>query len=525
MLIGPLGYYRLSQGDLLHGLSELGITLLLFMVGLDLDLSQIKKTGKAALLAGIGQVLFTVLIGFGILKLLGFENISAWYIALALTFSSTIIVIKLLNDKKDLQALYSKLAIGILLVQDLAAILALIFLTSAGSGDTTGPFWESLFFTLVKTGVLAVIVIWHSIHIFPKILRYIGKSDELLLIFSIAWALGFSALVSQPFIGLNLEIGGFLAGLALANSAAHFQISARVKSLRDFFVIIFFTVLGSQIVLYNIADLVTPTIVLSLFVLIGNPLIIIIILGVLGFKPRTGFMTGITLAQISEFSLILMALGLKLGHVTQGDVGLVTMVGITTIAISSYMIQHSEKIYHLTQSVLVFFDFRKGKAEKSLKEIKLNNHIILVGVHRLGGHIVDSLIKHKYDFVLVDHNPEIIEHYEQLGIYAICGDIADSYIQDLAKIDKAKLIISTVPDLNDNLTLIESIRAQNKHTKLIFTAQDEAEALYLYEKKVDYALLPHFIGSLHLAKILEDKKGFTSLKELKLRHLKALEYK
>jgi Kef-type K+ transport system membrane component KefB len=523
VIIGPLGYYRLSEGDVLRGLSELGITLLLFMVGLDLDIAQLKKTGKAAILAGLGQIVFTCLIGFGILKLLGFGNTASWYIALALTFSSTIIVVKLLNDKKDLQSLYGKLAVGVFLVQDIAAIFALIFLTSlSGVNAANTPLWENGLMTLVKIGVLAVIVGWHSVKVFPRILRYIGKSDELLLIFTLAWALGFSSFVSLPFIGLNLEIGGFLAGLALANTAVHHQISARIKSLRDFFIIIFFIVLGSQLVFFNIAEMLTPTIILALFVLIGNPLIILIILATMGYKPRTAFLTGVTVAQISEFSLILMALGAKLGHVNQTEVGIVTMIGVVTFAVSSYMILYADKLYHLLQPLIQKFDFRKGKAEKGLHEISLRNHIILVGAHRLGSHIIDTLIKQKLDFVIIDHNPEVTEHYESLGLNAICGDISDAYIQELAHADKAKLIISTVPNFHDNLTLVENIKAKKLKTKLIFAAQDEEEALYLYDKNIDYVLLPHFIGGIHLAKILEDRSNFASLKQLKQNHLKTL---
>lgn len=523
MIIGPLGYYRLSEGDVLKGLSELGITLLLFMVGLDLDIGQLKKTGKAAIMAGLGQIVFTCLIGFGILKLLGFGTTASWYIALALTFSSTIIVVKLLNDKKDLQSLYGKLAVGIFLVQDIAAIFALIFLTSlSGNNASDAPLWESALMTFVKIGVLAVIVGWHSVKVFPRILRYIGKSDELLLIFALAWALGFSSFVSLPFIGLNLEIGGFLAGLALANTAVHNQISARIKSLRDFFIIIFFIVLGSQLVFFNIAEMLTPTIILALFVLIGNPLIILIILATMGYKPRTAFLTGVTVAQISEFSLILMALGSKLGHVNQTEVGIVTMIGVTTFAVSSYMILYADKLYHILQPLIQKLDFRKGTAEKGLHEVQLRNHIVLVGAHRLGSHIIDTLMKQKLDFVIIDHNPEVTEHYEKLGLNAICGDISDSYIQELAHTDKAKLIISTVPDFHDNLALIESIKAKKLKTKLIFAAQDEEEALYLYNKNIDYVLLPHFIGGIHLAKILEDRTNFASLKQLKQNHLKTL---
>ncbi len=523
IIIGPMGFHRLQDGDVLQGLSELGITLLLFMIGLELDISGLKRMGKIALLAGLGQIIFTALAGFTLIYFLGFDIVPAWYIALALTFSSGIIAVKLLNEKKDMQSLYGKLAIGILLMQDMAIMITLISLSSINSGDGSVPAWEHIFFTIIKTGVLAVIVIWNSLKVFPRILKYIGKSDELLLVFALAWALGFSAFASLPFIGLNLEVGGFLAGIALANTAVHYQISSRIKSLRDFFLILFLISLGSQLVLTDISHLTFPIIALSVLVLVGNPLIIVFVLGILGYKPRTSLMTGLTLAQVSEFSLIIMGLGYKLGHLNQSHVSLVIMVAVISMIISSYMVRHAQVIHRTLQPVLAWFDFRKGKAEKSLRDVHLTNHIILVGAHRLGAHLINVLAKKREDFVIVDHNPEIVEQFEKQGWMAICGDIADSYIQDLANIEKAKLVISTVPDIHDNLTLIESIQLKNPKAKLIFTAQDEAEALLLYGKKIDYALLPLFVGGNHLAKILQDKNGIASLKKLKTDHLKTLQ--
>lgn len=522
VIIGPLGYYRLSEGDILKGLSELGITLLLFMVGLDLDFSGLKKMGRVALTAGLAQIIFTSAAGFGVARLIGFDVVPAAYIALALTFSSGIIAVKLLNEKKDLHSLYGKLAVGILLIQDLAIMLTLILLTGSSINDGSVPLWENIFFTLVKTGVIAVIIIWLSTKVFPIILRHAGKSDELLLVCSLAWALGFSAFVSLPFIGLNLEIGGFLAGLALANTASHYQIGARIKSLRDFFLILFLISLGSQLVFVRMDELFSPIIILSLFVLIANPLIILFILGVLGYKPRTGLLTGLTLAQVSEFSLIIIGLGYKLEHISQSVASLVTIVTVITMIVSSYLVTHANAIYRITQPFIKRFDFRKGKAEKNLQEITLKNHIVLVGAHRLGSHLIHSLRKQKQEFIIIDHDPQIIESYQKDGLVCICGDVADPYIQELGNLDKASLIISTVPDFHDNLALIESIKSKNPRIKMIFAAHDETEALQLYDKKVDYALLPHFIGGEHLAQIFEDKKGLAGLKKLKDNHLKTL---
>ncbi len=528
LIIGSFGYVRLHDGATLSGLAQIGITLLLFMVGLELDITQLKKIGRNSLLAGIGQVIFTSAVGFLILRALHIGLIPALFIAPALTFSSTIIVVKLLSEKRDLQSLYGKLVVGIFLTQDVVSILILIGLSTFSSGSVYGslPAWQNIVLVLVRALILVLLTMWLSARVFPKILKYIGGNDELLLIFALAWALGLAVFVSLPFMGFSLEIGGFLAGLSLAQSGVHYEISSRIKSIRDFFIIIFFVVLGSGLVLTHASTLIGPAIILSLFVLIGNPLIIMILLGALGYKPRTSFFAGVTVAQISEFSLILVALGYQMNFLQSSDVGLVTLIGIITIALSSYMIKYAGWLYDRLKPLLVIFDFRKGAAEKHLTAGKtLKGHIVLVGAHRLGHHLIDALAKQKRPFVVVDFNPEVVEKYVEQGLLAICGDITDSYIQEEAHIRDAKLIISTIPDFNSNLALLEAVQKNSRgraKPKLIFIAQDEAEIKALYDRDIDYVISPHFMGGLHLAKILEDQDGFKSLKKLREHHLKIL---
>lgn len=526
LIVGPLGYYQLQHKEILQALSEIGITLLLFMTGLDLDFSQLKRIGRPALYAGAGQILFTFLIGLGLIRLLGFSGLSAWYISIALTFSSTIVVVKLLNEKRDLHSLYGKLAVGIFLVQDFAAIVLLIFLSSATGGNfwTSLPLGQQVFVTLVKALLLGLLIYWHSKYLFPRLLRHISRSDELLLVFSLAWALGLAAFVSLPFIGFNITIGGFLAGIALANSSAHYQISARIKSLRDFFIMLFFIVLGSQLTLGNLAAVLLPAIILSAFVLIGNPVIIGIILSAMGYKPRTAFMAGVTVAQISEFSLVLMALGLSLGHVSETAVSLVTVVGLITIALSSYGILYSHEIYEMFKKpILMLFSFKLYNREEDHDlERKLERHIILMGAHRLGGRLIKALARRGDTFLVIDFNPDIVAGFAEEGIPVVYGDATDPEIQELAALSKAKLVISTIPDFHDNLILMTTAKRARRHTKLIVTAQDEVEARALYEMGANYVILPHFIGGQHLAKILEDDPGLSELKKLRAQHLKML---
>lgn len=525
LIIGPFGLYRLHHSDILHGLGEVGITLLLFLVGLELDINQIKRLGLRVLAIGMGQIVVTTLLAYFGLLALGLESTGAWLVALGLSFSSTIIVVKLLNEKRDIHSLYGKIVLGVLLLQDFAAIFLLVFFTGANSADsiTAGlPTWQLIFFNFIKVAIFVWLINWLSKFILPRVLKFVGKSDELLLVFSLAWALGIAALVSLPFIGFNIAIGGFLAGLALASTAVHYEIGNRIKSLRDFLIIIFFIELGAGLVFNDWRAIVTPAIFAILFVMLVKPLTVIVLTGLAGYKPRTGFLVSLPLSQVSEFSLILAAVGLHYGYVGEFERAILTVVAIVSIISSSYLTLQSESLYERWKHLLRWFDFRRGSAERGWEEQKFRQHIIVVGAHRLGRHIVEVLSRLKIPFVIIDQNPAVAEDYHAQKIPVICGDIGDSHVQELAGLAKARLVISTIPNLKDNEALLETIRNNRYRARLIMTAHDEEEALSLYDKKIDYVLLPHFIGGQHLAKILEEDQELRRLHKLREKHLKSL---
>ncbi len=514
--IGLFEYIQSARVDLFGGLASIGIALLLFLVGLDMDFSELKHVTIPAILAGLGQILFTFGIGFVIVSALGFSAITSFYIAAAITFSSTIIVIKLLSEKEDLASLYGRIVVGILLVQDFVAILILMFVAgihlegSLATGITTALINMTL---LVGITVIAYRVL-------PRILNLIGRSQEMLYLFSIAWALGIAALAAA--VGLNMEIGGFLAGLSLASSSEHFQISARLRPLRDFFIILFFVGLGIQAFSVGLISQLSTAVVLSLFVLLGNPIIVLLIMGFLGHRARTSFLTGISLAQISEFGLILIALGYRLGDITSADVSLVTFVGVITIFASSYFIVYGDKLYELFRPFAKYFEFRKNLIEEIPKETALSGHIILVGVHRMGRSILEALSNSTSDFVAIDFDPLVVKSLNAMKIPVVYGDITDKDIQDRIGLSVASAVISTIPTFKDNLAILNIAKKNKQRTKIILTAENEWQAHELYDEGADYVLIPHFIGGRELASILGEDTSLNNLSALRKRDLRLL---
>ncbi|MEK7635786.1 MAG: cation:proton antiporter [Patescibacteria group bacterium] len=515
-VIGYFGFFNLNDKDFFTIFSDLGIMFLLFLVGLEIDYSSLRLVGKASLIIGLSQVVFTSIIGFGLAILFGFNNFQSAYIAVALTFSSTIIVIKLLSEKKDLNSLYGKIAIGLLLVQDFLAILILIFLSGMESGSGLGL--KDIILTVIKGIVLFFFVFFIGRRFIPIIFDKISRSQELLFLSSLAWVLIAAFIVEK--IGFSLEIGGFLAGLALANSSEHFQIASRIKPLRDFFVLIFFAILGSSMIFSTFDGLILPIIAFSIFVLIGNPLIVLIIMGILGYKKRTGFLTGITIAQISEFSLVLAALGFKIGHLSENAVTLITAVGVITIIASTYMTIYSNKIFRIISPYLSIFERRKAK-ENGFPSTGFNKPIILIGSHRTGQSIAFNLPKE--DLLIIDFDPEIISQLKKHDYDYIFGDINDSEVFEKANLKNARLVISTSPDLEDNLMILAELKKEQKRPKIVLRARTEKEADILYNPPggggADYILLPHFTAGQYLGKTIAIDPEMNILNQLREKDL------
>ncbi len=518
IFIGALKFYNIANIEVLHTLGEFGITFLLFMLGLELKISELKSVGKVAVVAGLGQIVFTTLVGFGLTMLLGFSLVESLYISAAMTFSSTVIIVKLLSDKKDQNSLYGKISIGILLVQDFAAIVILILLSSIAQSHSFSVL--TILFVFVKAFLLFTTAILASKYVLPKIINFIASSSEALFIFSIAFAFLVASIVASPVVGFSIEIGGLLAGLALANSSENYHIVARIRPLRDFFITLFFVLLGTQMDLSNIGSIWVPALVLSLFVLIGNPIIVLVILGLMGFHKRVGFLVGLAVAQISEFSLILIFLGNKLSHVNNEIVSLMAMIAIVTFGASTYMIINANRLYRIFAKRINIFEKRSSNSIPLVTKV-FTKHIILIGANRGGEVILETLKDLGKDFLVVDFDPDVVGELEKQGYNVLFGDISDPETQEKAGFESADLVISSNVDREDNIAVAHALTQANKNAQFICLARDRFDAKELYKHGVSYVVIPRHSSGKYIAEILESGK-LSRLPQLKNRDLKEL---
>ncbi|MDZ7804124.1 cation:proton antiporter family protein [Thiohalophilus sp.] len=491
ILLGPSALDWVSHSNEIELFARLGIALLLFVVGLKLDLHIIRSVGPVALVSGLGQVIFTSVIGYLIGLALGMEHITALYVAVALTFSSTIIIVKLLSDKREVDSLHGRIAVGFLIVQDIVVVLVMIALTAFGSqsGADLNMVQEGLFI-LFKGALMLVSVALLMRYILPPLLHRLAHSAELLMLFAIALAILGAA--AGDALGFSKEVGAFLAGISIASTPYRELVAARLVSLRDFLLLFFFIELGASLELGTLGAQLGAASLFSVFVLIGNPLIVMAIMGYMGYRKRTGFLSGLAVAQISEFSLILAALGLTLGHLQQETVGLITLVGLITISLSTYMILYSHPLYDRLAPYLGIFErkvaFREsGQAAGSAEDAS----ILLFGLGRFGAAVAANLRSHGYRILAVDFDPEVVRLHTREGYAARYGDAEDPEFLATLPLDRVRWVISTIRDRGINRMLLSGLRQQGYHGRIALSTAHRHDAPLYEQDGIDLVLVPY----------------------------------
>jgi Kef-type K+ transport system membrane component KefB len=500
ILAGPDVLGLATSTEYIALMSEISIAVLLFLVGLKLDLKLITSLGPVALATGLGQVTFTALFGFLICLALGIDRVSSTYIAVALTFSSTIIIVKLLSDKREIDSLHGRIALGFLIVQDIVVVLAMVALSAlgVGIGKETGVGDVA---RVLGSGIAILVLIALFIRFgADPVLRRVARSSELLVIFAVGWALSLGAV--GDWLGFGMELGGLLAGVSLASTQFRDAIGSRLSSLRDFLLLFFFLGLGASLDLSALGEQMGAATVLSLFVLIGNPLIVLSIMGYMGYRKRTGFLAGLTVAQISEFSLIFMAMGISVGHVTEGSMGLVTLVGLVTIALSTYMITWSHQLYSLVEPWLGPFERRIAHREDFAGEEQRpaedgGYEFILFGLGRYGSEIGRRLMEHGHSVLGVDFDPEALDTWRRAGHHGRFGDATDPEFAGLLPLKRARAVISAVPrssvgltDADPRLALLHGLRSQGFTGKIAVAMHTPRDTEMLRGQGADVILTP-----------------------------------
>ena len=503
LLLGPvLGVVVMGHGaegaagegvDNVEVIAKIGIVLLLFLVGLELSFDKIRDVGAVALAAGIGQVVFTAIGGFGLAWVLGFTAVEAAFLGTALTFSSTVVVVKVLDQKGDLNSLYGRIAVGIFLVQDLVVIIVLTVLTGLGTAEAMSAGTVAVGIGKAFAGMVLMLglALAAGRYLLARPFGWIAGSPTALVIWSLGWCFGFVALADG--LGLSREIGAFLAGLSLAQLGCSHDLRRRVHPLMSFFVAVFFVTLGAQMEFGAAAEHWVAGAVLSLFVLIGNPVIFMAIIARFGYSERTSFMTSVTVAQISEFSFVFAAMGMGAGLIDASILSLIALVGLVTIVGSVYMILYSEGLYGVIRRAGLLRPFgalgeaaEQAEREREAAVPRLSGHVIVVGMNALGRRLAELLHGKGETVLAIDTDPGKLTG---LPCRTLVGNVEYLSVLHEAGLERAKLAVAALKIEDANRLLVYRCRefgvpvAVHGFDRSVLPALRESEPRFIIDSK------------------------------------------
>lgn len=501
MLVGPSLLNIVHAKDAFESFSEIGITLLLFIIGLGLNVTVVKNVGRVSLTTAAAILVLVGVAGFGVGEWLGFGLTQGILIGLCLFFSSTIIILKVISDKRETSRLYAQIAIGVILIDDIVATLAILVVGAIG---TTGDLDVSDIGLLVAKGIgIALLLYVIGAKVMPHLAKFFARSQELLFLFTVAWGFGIASLFAL--VGFSHEVGALFAGVSLASLPYATEMAAKLKPLRDFFIVLFFVSLGETFTFGNLSSSIVPALILSAIVIIGKPLFVMASLGALGYTRLTSFKAGIHLSQISEFSIILIVFAHSVGLISAELTAIITLVALITIAVSTYLMKYDDKLFRLLEQPLKIFERRNIKERKQRSALY---PIILFGYHK-GGHEFLSAFREMHKrYLVVDYDPEIIDHLESQGVRHAYGDATDDEFLDDINANKAELIVSTITDIDTNRSLLVYLRHHNPEVSFVCHANSYDEAAELYRHGASYVMLPHFLGSERISGFIK-RNGFS----------------
>jgi len=484
LLLGPLtGVIRISPA--IEEISEIGIVLLLFLVGLEVSFARIREVGKLAIVGGLGQVVFTMAAAFGIARLLGFGPVEAVFLGFAMAISSTVVLVKLLSDQDQMDSLHGRIAVGFSLVQDIVVVVALTVLAgfSKGTGMDAGSVGQGLLSAFGGMAILLGGVLAASRLLLPRPFEWASSSPPTLFIWSLGWC--FLVVAAAHTFHLSIEMGAFIAGLSLAQLPYTHDLQHRIKPLMNLFVAVFFVLLGVKMEPGSLAVAWLPALALIPLVLVGKTLVTMFAVGRFGYGARTSFLAGLTMSQISEFSFLFVAMGAAAGLVDERVVSVIAVVGVVTMAASSYAILAGDRLCALLKGGLLFRILRVPAGEAEPPREALSGHVIVIGMNTLGRRIACALHRRGETVLAIDTDPRKLKG---LPCRTLHGNIEFRAVLEEQGLLRAKLLVSAlqIEDTNDLL----AYRCKEAGVPCCIHAVDLSVMENLLAHDVAYFMLP-----------------------------------
>lgn len=542
VLIGPLYFGQVTEPENIDTIAQLGFVLLLFMIGLEIDIRAILKSGRTTIVAGLLQYPLSVAFGFALVKLLVFFGFASSllggeyapiYIGIVMAGSSTLLVVKLFQDSFQLDTEPGRVALSLLIFQDIWAIIVIVLLPSLGA-----PQIVPILFTFLGIGVLVAIAVVLSRFIVPIAFTWISKVPELIVLGAVSWCFG------VVFLGLNLDIfteslmgfsmhmsvgsgmSALIAGAAIANLPYSTEIVTKVGVVKDFFVTLFFVGLGISIPAPSLT-VIGLAVILAIAAMAARQLIFFPLLYWLGCDQRTSEVAAIRLAQISEFGLVIAFLGIQQGHIGTELTGAIIIAFVLTALATSPLFNSAYELHHRLKSLLAAVGFKEP--EEAADEESEEFAIALLGLHRDGSSFLHELLANRPELIdktlVIDYNVRLHEKIRALGAHVEYGDISNSDTLLHAGIDKAKVVFCTISDdlLRGTTTakLVREVRKLSPNAIIIANAVDTKAARSVYEAGADFVYSPRVEVAKALSEVLGEALSGT-IEEYRVRQIEEM---
>ena len=511
ILIGPYALHLIESVNDVHALAAVGVSLLMFVVGLEFSPEHLKHILKPAVIGGTLEMVLMFIIGTCLGSLFGLGMTESIFLGAVLSISSTIIIVKILEEKGESTQLHGRLMIGLLIVEDIGAIIiiaTLTQLTESGSStllDILIPLFMAVFFisvmlTLGKVGI-------------PRLMESVSKlqSKELFLLTIFALVLGTAAL--SYYFGLSVALGAFIAGVMLAQSDYALEVTNQVRPLRDIFMIIFFVSIGMSIDLMLVTQNMVFTSMVVVTMVLGKFFILSLSMRSLGYHGRTSVRVGLGMIQIGEFSFIIADLGLRSGAIGQTLYSVTIAGALVTMVLTPYAMNNNGLVYNtFMKSGFLFrmgerFPVTQSELPGKDSKRKLKDHIVIFGFGHVGKYTIDNLIKNRQSFVVVDYDPVKISYVQALGLPYIYGDGCNVPVLKKARVQEARMVVVAVPDGRDLLMIVRNVRRLNKKCMIIARVEHDSWKHLLEPENVTRMVNPQVAGGVSLVNHMDELLG------------------
>ena len=500
-------------------LSEIGITLLLFTLGLEFSGTKVRRSFSQIFWASIVQILVTMLLFFFFFLFLGFSYLSSVFFAVAAALSSTAVVVKLLSEKGEIETEHGQVLTGWLLLQDISVLPLMIVLPALISLNTSvsmslGAIAVTLGVSILKSISVIVIMFVFGKKVVPKILDSVSDLASREVFLLVVVFIVFLTSLATYAVGLSAAIGAFIGGMLLADTSQNHAIFSEIRPLRDLFATVFFVSLGMMLPMGALLGHAKHLLILIPSVIVFKLVLSYGLCRFLGFHRKTAFIVGLGLSQMSEFGFIIASEGVRRGVLSGGDSVLLTALTFGTIVFSSPLLASSSSLYYRLSKKLKYliptFFTEKNDGNMADEGLALRDHVVICGYGRVGKYIGRSLEMAHIPFVVVEYSHTIVKHLREKGMTVVYGDPAEKDILDYAQVDLARAVVIAIPDRHTQEMVISLSQTLNKDIKIICRTHHEEDQARLKTLGVQTIIQPEFEGALTIVSKLLSEFGVSA---------------